>query len=88
MSRTRSEGGATVVRVDAITNGPVNDSAVQCPESEIAVRPGLSVCLNQESVNENKYLQSKGLHHKQLLFARQLFRVFYEADEYYHGGTH
>jgi len=46
MSRTRSEGGATVVREDAIVEVPARVPAIQTPKSAITRRPAVSVCLN------------------------------------------
>jgi hypothetical protein len=40
MSRTRSEGGATVVRLDAIAMVPARWPAISAYWSEISVRPG------------------------------------------------
>ena len=71
MSRTRSEGGATVVRVDAITDLPAFSAVQLSKERNIAVRPGLSVCLNEDSVNENPCLHPKTLWQKQLIVRTQ-----------------
>jgi hypothetical protein len=53
MSRTRSEGGATVVRLDAIAMVPTRWPAISSYGSEITVRPALSIFLNRTRVNEN-----------------------------------
>jgi len=49
--RTRSEGGATVVREEAIVKVPAQRPAIWIPESAITRRPSVSVCLNINSVN-------------------------------------
>ncbi len=51
MSRTRSDGGATVVRVDAITNVRLYVSAAQSPKGYCPVRPWLSLVLDDAEVN-------------------------------------
>src|SRR5450631_628167 len=82
ISRTRSEGGATVVREDAIRMCRRENSAVQYPESEIAVRPGLSVCLNCISVNGIKNFAILGpIQSLRLLITEELFAIFVEADQ-------
>lgn len=58
MSRTRSEGGATVVRLDAITPLPAFLSVVQISKSDIPVRPRLSLFLKESIVNGNSEVRA------------------------------
>ena len=51
MRRTRSEGGATVVRVDAIVCVPAKFGGYISPESLFVRGPSVSVCLNEGGVN-------------------------------------
>jgi hypothetical protein len=56
ISRTRSDGGATVVREEAIVKVPARRPANYIPWGAITRRPALSVCLNRSRVNRNKLL--------------------------------
>jgi hypothetical protein len=51
MSRTRSDGGATVVRVDAITDAPAL-LPLRSKKGHFLVRPWLSLVLVYTSVNK------------------------------------
>ena len=53
MSRTRLDGGATVVRVDAIVRVPSLEPVLWNRESSTAARPALSLFPNESSVNQN-----------------------------------
>ena len=53
MRRTRFEGGATIVLLDAIAWVPAEQPAFWSRERAIFARPAVSVCPNQFGVNEN-----------------------------------
>ena len=52
MSRTRLEGGATVVREDAIVRVPARWPTVQTRDSDIIAGPAVSLFLNRYRVNK------------------------------------
>ena len=82
INRTRSEGGATVVREEAIVKVPAPWPAIQSPESALTRRPAVSVCLNQTSVNCNQTTFSCAFSAAPLLvLAEQLNCILVKADE-------
>ena len=86
MSRTRLDGGATVVRVDAIVRVPSLEGtdALELGGPTTA-RPALSLCPDESSVNQNGQALSRGQKQPALILSEQLFTVFNEADDYDHG---
>jgi hypothetical protein len=82
MSRTRSEGGATVVLKDAIRRVPARQPVVQISMSDIAVRPRLSVWPKCVAVNENQGFVAVSVSDAPLFVTEQFLCVLEEADEY------
>jgi hypothetical protein len=83
MSLTRSEGGPTVVRVDAMARVPERLPAIYIPKSAIIRGPWVSVCPNWGGVNRKERVDALArMMGKLLILAEQLFSIFDETDEY------
>jgi hypothetical protein len=99
MSLTRSEGGATVVREDAMVWAPVFEPAVDYPKSVIVVRPAVSLCLKQSGVNRNRRLPIPPAKTELVpifaepfllvvVSAEQFFAILNKADQHYYRRPH
>jgi hypothetical protein len=88
MSRTRSEGGATVVRLDAISRYRHNCRSFRVLKERKSRRPRLSVLPNDYLVNENGELVVNNYNHvpsvtmRWLLIPKQFFCIFNKADQH------
>jgi len=85
MSRTRSEGGATVVRVDAIVRMSSLEPVLWTGRRRTAACPALSLCSIQSSVKPNRQGKSCTRLQLVLVLSEQLFAVLNKADEHDYG---
>jgi hypothetical protein len=85
MSRTRSDGGATVVRVDAIGRVPSLKPVLWNGKGHTTACPALSLCPIQSSVKLNRQGKSPTGFELVLVLPEQLFAVLNKADEHNHG---
>ena len=85
ISRTRSEGGATVVRVDAIVRVSSLKPVLWNGKGRTAACPALSLCPIQSSVKPNRQGKSSTGFELVLVLSEQLFAVMNKTDEHNHG---
>ena len=87
ISRTRSEGGAAVVRVDAISGVSARLPAYWSQGEQKSLPPSLSLLLNRCLVNRIVKCRNLSREMAGSIRPEQFLCVFNKADEDHHRGT-
>ena len=85
MSRTRLDGGATVVRVDAIVRLPSRETGALDSRERIRRPPCAEFMSKLKQCQSSWTGLSRTQKHPALVLSEQLFAIFNEADEHHHG---